>query len=103
MTRFAVQITAGAESQARTIEAWWAANRPKSTGLFAREFAAAIEQLAIAPRASSPYAVQRPLGTRRLLLRRSGYHVYYTIDEPGSVVTIRAVWHAARGRSPRLQ
>lgn len=65
--------------------------------------AEAIRQLADAPRSGSPYAAPRPAGTRRLLLRKSGYHVYYTVDDHRAVVTIRAIWHAARGRPPQLR
>ena len=81
MTRHVVGFAAVADRHVRTIEAWWEANRSKAPGLFARELAAAVEQLAGAPHAGSPYKAPRPVGTRRILLRRSGYYVYYTIDD----------------------
>ena len=40
---------------------------------------------------------------RRILLRRTRYHVYYTCDPESGSAVIRAVWHAARGRTPRLR
>ena len=33
---------------------------------------------------------------------RTRYHLYYTVDEPARVVTVRVLWHAARGRRPAL-
>lgn len=37
---------------------------------------------------------------RRCLLRRSQFHVYYTVDEVAHVVEIDAVWSAHRGSGP---
>ena len=56
--------------------------------------------LADAPNAGSPDRVARLAGTRRLLLRRTGFHVYYTVDS--EAVVVRALWHAVRGRGPKL-
>ena len=37
---------------------------------------------------------------RRLLLPRTGHHIYFTIDEPASLVRVHAIWHASRGHGP---
>lgn len=39
-------------------------------------------------------------GVRRLLLRRTHYHLYF-VEEPARVYVI-AVWNFYRGRGPRL-
>ncbi len=39
-------------------------------------------------------------GVRRLLLRRTHYHLYF-VEEPARVYVI-AVWNVYRGRGPRL-
>ncbi len=103
MKTYAVEVAAVAERHLRAILEWWKVNRPASPELFERELVGALQQLADAPRTGSPYAAPRPAGTRRLLLRKSGYHVYYTLDDDRAVVTVRALWHAARGRPPRLR
>ena len=98
MNRHTVNVAAVAERHIRLIEAWWATNRPKAPDLFVRELTAAIERLEIVPLAGSPYDAPRPAGTRRMLLRGSGYYVYYTIDDRLAAVTIRAVWHCRVSR-----
>lgn len=103
MKTYSVQFTAVAERHLGAISEWWKANRPKAPGLFDREVAGAVEQLMGAPHSGSPYVVARPVGARRLLLTKTSYHVYFTVNDNRSTVTIRAIWHAARGRPPRLR
>lgn len=102
MTGYTVEFAAVAERHARLIAAWWDANRPAAPDLFLDELAGAIEQISHAPMSGSPYSAPRLAGIRRLLLRRTGYHVYYSVAEGTRTVTVRAIWHAARGRAPRL-
>jgi hypothetical protein len=37
---------------------------------------------------------------RRTILRRTGYHLYYQLDEADHCVWILSIWHARRGRGP---
>ena len=39
-------------------------------------------------------------GLRRVLLRSTGYHVYYVVR--GEVIIVVAVWNALRGAGPDL-
>jgi len=39
-------------------------------------------------------------GLRRLLLRRTRYHLYYVHDETAGEVLILALWSAVSGRPP---
>lgn len=103
MNPYSVQFSAVAERHLRTIGGWWEANRPWAPRLFARELTEAVQQLVDAPHSGSPYDVPRPAGARRLLLRRTAYHLYFTVDDAHRLVTIHAVWHTARGRLPRLR
>jgi hypothetical protein len=57
----------------------------------------------VRPHCGVAYDAPRPAGARRLLLRKTGYHVYFTVDDALGVVTIRAIWHPARKRPPRLR
>ena len=102
MRTYEVQLTATAERHVRIVGAWWEANRPDTAGLFQAELADAVAQLADSPHRGRPYAASRLAAARRILLGKTGYHVYYTVDDDRAVVTVRAVWHAARGRAPRL-
>ena len=43
---------------------------------------------------------ERAPGLRRVLLRRTRYHVYYRAR--GEVLEVLAVWHASRGAGPGL-
>jgi plasmid stabilization system protein ParE len=89
-----------AQSHAATIAAWWRANRAGAPRLFSDELSAAVALLAATPRVGKVY--ERASGTRRILIGRSGYHVYWQFDEAAGTVSIIAVWHSARGRGPVL-
>jgi hypothetical protein len=39
---------------------------------------------------------------RRVLMPRSGNHVYFLVDEPTATVHVLAVWGAPRGTTPKL-
>lgn len=103
MTKYKVVVAARAEDQIRIISEWWSANRPSAPSLFLDELTAAVERLRALPLSGSPYSVPRPRGVLRLLLRQTRHHVYYTVDEQLAVVSVRAVWHAARGAFPPLR
>jgi plasmid stabilization system protein ParE len=101
MAAHSVALSATAERQVRVIVAWLEQNQPDAVSLFTSELAAAVEQLEHLPRLGSAYELSRP-GVRRLRLRRSEHHVYYTVNDATRTVVVRAVWHCARGRRPRL-
>jgi len=97
-----VEFSPGAAAQAEKIAAWWAANRLAAPLLFLDELDAAIEQLARAPETGRIYEPMERLGIRRVLMPRSRYHVYYSVDHTTAVIRIHAVWHASRGAAPSL-
>lgn len=68
--------------------------------LFDRELAEALEMLGSLPNVGTPYLPRSRY--RRLLLKATGYHIYYRVDEAARVVYVVSVWHTSRGRSPRL-
>ena len=100
MTTLLIRVTATARRHIVTISEWWIANRPDAPAAFVDEFDIALARLAASPFAGSIYPAGRPHEVRRVLLARSGYHVYYSVT--ASTILIRAVWHAARGQGPRL-
>jgi plasmid stabilization system protein ParE len=69
--------------------------------MFDRELAEALELLGEVPNVGVPYAPHARY--RRLLLRQTGYHVYYRVDDTAGVLYIVSIWHTRRGRGPGLQ
>ncbi len=99
---FRVNVTTEARRQLLEVDEWWTSHRPEARDLIVREFDGALTLLAATPTAGKLYATRRSLVFRRLLLRRSGFHVYYLVDDASRVVVIVAVWNGARGHGPRL-
>ncbi len=96
-----VLISADAEAQLVAIRSWWLANRPAAPELLDRELDAGVAALRSAAHAFPVYRTEGDAEIRRLLLPRSRYAVYFSI-EPGDVVLVVAVWHTARGSGPPL-
>jgi plasmid stabilization system protein ParE len=94
-------FTPEAEQHADECDTWWREHRD-ARDLFARELAGAKTFLREAPNVGSMYTVLDGLFVRRVLLRKTGTHVYYSIDEDADVVTVLAVWGAPKGRAPKL-
>jgi plasmid stabilization system protein ParE len=89
-----VILSPAAARQADEIDLWWREHRGNAPDAFTEELAAALVALAVTPRLGALYArVKRP-GVRRLFLRRTGYHLYYVVDDVRAAVTVRAVWHS---------
>lgn len=70
--------------------------------MFDLELADALELLLTAPTLGVSYGERRGIEIRRVLLPRSRYHAYFSYDERSALIELRAVWHATRGRGPRL-
>ena len=94
-----VELSEEARGQVREIDAWWRENRPAARDLFARELANALTMLEQMPTLGTRYEEgSKPV--RRILLRRSHYHLYF--DEQAERLFVVAVWSAHRGRGPKL-
>jgi plasmid stabilization system protein ParE len=88
-----------ARDQLRAAKTWWIENH-RPVEVLADEIEQAVRFLAWMPGAGTLYPEAGIEGLRRLYLRRASAHLYYTFT-PGAV-TIRAFWHAKRGRGPIL-
>jgi plasmid stabilization system protein ParE len=95
-----VTTTPRADAHIREIDLWWRVNRQDSPNLFIDELTRSFLLLGNVPGMGKPYRLSFP-ETRRLLLRRTRYHVYYAIYE--DEILILAVWHAGRGTGPSLR
>lgn len=74
---------------------------PKAPGLFRRELTVALRHLRRTPHLAPAYEAADIPATRRLLMPRTRYYVYFAIDEVTALVRVYAVWHASRGNEPR--
>ena len=99
---FRVELAPRAHEQARRIDRWWRENRESSPTLFADELSELLERLEQGIAAGVLYPFTAPFEVRRVLLPRSRYHVYFSIEPDAELVKVRAIWHTARGRGPRL-
>jgi plasmid stabilization system protein ParE len=93
-----VEFSDEAKTQVRRIDSWWRANRPSSPDLFTRELELASLTLEDTPGLGVRY--DRKPGVRRLLLRRTHYHLYFV--EEAERVHVVAVWSAFHERAPEL-
>jgi len=99
---YRILLTPPAEEQLRAASSWWQENRLASPGLLVEELDRAIEMLRELPGLGARFHRGTIPGVRRVLLRRSGYWVYYLPDEARAVVYVLAVWSGRRGTAPRL-
>jgi plasmid stabilization system protein ParE len=90
-----------AQQQANTIERWWVEHRPAAPTLFTDELERAFFHISHVPDAGVRWPTPRRPTLRRILMPRSGNHVYFAIDEP-TAVDVLAVWGAPRGTPPKL-
>ena len=90
-----------AAEDAATIETWWRANRTSAPELFVRELETTLALVASSPTlgalASREHDFPR---VRRVLMRRTGYHLYYRFAR--QTLEVLAIWHTARGEDPPL-
>ena len=96
-----VKITPQAEAQIREINNWWRANRRAADALFLDELAECFKVLEQAPHIGRSYRSSPVASTRRFLLKRTRYHVYYVAMT--EEVRVLAIWHAQRGKGPPLR
>lgn len=83
------------------IETWWMANRLAASDLFQHELETTMAAVASAPTLGPVSAADYEFpDVRRVLLRRTRYHVYYRVI--ADVLEVLAIWHAARGEGPTL-
>jgi len=94
-----VKLSDEAHQQVREIDSWWRENRQAAPDLFSRELVRALADLEGMPNLGTRYE-SGPEGVRRLLLRRSHYHLY--LREQKGMLFVVAVWSAFRGRGPKL-
>lgn len=94
-----VDLSAEALAQVEDIDGWWRQSRPAAPDLFLQELEQALADLGSMPSLGTPYGPGES-SVRRVLLRRSHYHVYFV--RQGHRIAVVAVWSCFRGRGPDL-
>ena len=97
-----VAFTARATKETRQAIAWWRENRPAAPYLLEQELRNVLALVASAPTLGAVARDARVKGVRRVLMRRTRYHLYYRINAGGTLLEVVALWHANR-RDPPLQ
>ena len=85
-----------AEAQIDAALLWWATNRAAARELLAREIEAAIETIAQVPQIGRRTRSRLFRDVRRLLLRGSGYHLYYQVSHERREIRVVYFRHARR-------
>lgn len=91
--------TPRAVREAKRAVTWWVENRPYAPELLEHELAEAIDRVRASPMMGT---VWKP-GVRRLVLERTRYHIYYSVEASPDRIRVLAVWSSLRGRGPRLR
>jgi plasmid stabilization system protein ParE len=102
VTRYDVRFLPEAFAQVEQIRAWWVEHRRSAPSLFDDELIAMIQRLAEAPEVGPTYQRRGERPLRRVLMPRTRYHAYYSVDADAAQVVIWTVWHATRGHGPPL-
>ena len=100
MPRVRLRTAPQARAQVRRAKDWWTRNRGSSPEFLRDELTRALELLAEYPDVGRTYEHPEIPCLRRLLLRRTQYHLYYVHDAAAHEVVVLAFWSAARGRGP---
>jgi plasmid stabilization system protein ParE len=82
-------------------DTWWRENRDVKA-LFIEEFSAVLGQISSMPEVGQRYRRTRGKIIQRVLMKKTGCHVYYSHDQEQGVVEIHSVWGARKERGPKL-
>lgn len=75
----------------------WKGYEPPASGYFREDLARVRKLLAVVPNMGAPAAEVLGLGLRRVLLRRTGYWLYYSVNESMREIEVLRLWHPKRG------
>lgn len=103
MSRFRVVVTTTARAHVRAVVRWSVENDRGIPEIFLAELDSALARIGEQPYSGQLYQRSPIEGVYRVLLRRSGYHAYFTVDAEVGDVVVRAIWYAGRGAGPTLE
>ena len=80
---------------------WWR-EHSSTPGLFEEEVQLKASRLAATPFLGVPVLNTRTPGVRDEYLDATRYHLYYRVDEDAGVLVVLRIWHASRGKKPKI-
>lgn len=95
-----IQYAQRALAEIAVCDQWWKANRDLKL-LFEEELAAVVFRICSDPRLGQAYRTTPAGQQRRMLMPKTGHHLYYRFEAP-DLVYILSVWGARRKRGPSL-
>jgi plasmid stabilization system protein ParE len=93
------RLTPRALREAKRLKIWWVHNRDEKH-LFDEELSQTIDMLVATPTLGTCYPSRTGVSIRRVLMKKTNNHVYFTVHEDELVVL--SVWGAPRERGPKL-
>ena len=96
----AVRIKPRARREINEAAAWWSDNRLAAPGAVAQDLREALDLLVEFPGLGTRVENAKSPDTRRWLLERVSYHIYYRIR--GNRMEVVAFWGTDRERGPRV-
>ena len=94
-----LRLTPRALAEAKRLKSWWVSNRD-DRDLFDDEFSATLAKLLKTPMIGTSYSSRFEVGVRRVLMKKTNNHLYFTVHD--EEVVVLSVWGAPRKRGPKL-
>lgn len=96
-----VKIGVRAGAQVDRERKWWRANRDHPD-LFDQEYEQTLRRLQAMPQMGTPCPTEKRPHLLRVLLAKTGNHIYYTIEQRWTLIVIHSFWGARRRERPKL-
>jgi plasmid stabilization system protein ParE len=93
---YSVVFAAEAAAEVTAITAWWHKNRALAPGLFQQDLKQMLLSIAAFPEIGVRAKMPGDPDVRAVVLRRTGYVVFYDIDDAASEIQIVRVRHGKR-------
>ena len=94
-----LRLTPRALREAKRLKSWWVNNRDEED-LFDEELRDTLDQLLAAPTIGTSYPSRFNISVRRVLMKKTNNHVYFTVNDDELVIL--SVWGSPRKRGPKL-
>ncbi|MCA9623071.1 MAG: type II toxin-antitoxin system RelE/ParE family toxin [Myxococcales bacterium] len=91
-----------ARERAADIDAWWREERPAAPHRFTEELIAAVRYILDYPEVPPVYVELDGYAVRRVLLKKTRQHVYYSVQPEKGRIWIHLIWGTRREDPPPL-
>jgi hypothetical protein len=95
-------FTPEADEEAEYCDTWWREHRPATANLFAQELAEAKALIVNVPNIGAEYATLEGQTVRRVLMKKTGHHLYYGVESSLDCIIVYSIWGARKRGGPRL-